>query len=61
MAHPKRKQSKTRTAKRRTHDKAVAPTLALCPKCGAWHIAHSVCGECGYYRGKQAVVKEAAL
>ena len=31
MAHPKRKQSKTRTAKRRTHDKAVAPTLALCP------------------------------
>ena len=25
MAHPKRRQSKTRTAKRRTHDKAVAP------------------------------------
>jgi len=24
MAHPKRRQSKTRTAKRRTHDKAVA-------------------------------------
>lgn len=35
MAHPKRKQSKTRTAKRRTHDKAVAPTLAVCPNCGA--------------------------
>ena len=30
MAHPKRKQSKTRTAKRRTHDKAVEPTLAIC-------------------------------
>jgi len=30
MAHPKRRQSKTRTAKRRTHDKAVAPTLAIC-------------------------------
>ncbi|CCZ39298.1 50S ribosomal protein L32 [Bacteroides fragilis CAG:558] len=29
MAHPKRRQSKTRTAKRRTHDKAVAPK---------WHI-----------------------
>ena len=28
MAHPKRRQSKTRTAKRRTHDKAVAPTLS---------------------------------
>ena len=34
MAHPKRRQSKTRTAKRRTHDKAVAPTLAICPNCG---------------------------
>ena len=32
MAHPKRRQSNTRTAKRRTHDKAVAPTLAVCPK-----------------------------
>ena len=29
MAHPKRRQSKTRTLKRRTHDKAVAPTLCL--------------------------------
>ena len=40
MAHPKRRQSHTRTAKRRTHDKAVAPTLAICPNCGAWHIYH---------------------
>ena len=38
MAHPKRRQSKTRTAKRRTHDKAVAPTLAICPNCGEWHV-----------------------
>ncbi len=38
MAHPKRRQGKTRTAKRRTHDKAVAPTMAICPNCGAWHI-----------------------
>ena len=46
MAHPKRRQSKARTLKRRTHDKAVAPTLAVCP-------------ECGYYRGKLAIEKEA--
>ena len=44
MAHPKRRQSKTRTAKRRTHDKAVAPTLAICPNCGEWHVYHTVCG-----------------
>lgn len=29
MAHPKRRQSKTRTAKRRTHDKAVAYVAAM--------------------------------
>ena len=51
MAHPKRRQSKTRTAKRRTHDQAVAPTLAICPNCGEWHVYHTVCGACGYYRG----------
>ena len=48
MAHPKRKHSKQRTAKRRTHDKAVAPTLAVCSNCGAMHIYHTVCPECGY-------------
>ena len=61
MAHPKRRQSKTRTAKRRTHDKAVVPTLAICPNCGEWHVYHTVCGACGYYRGKLAIEKESGL
>ena len=57
MAHPKRKQSKQRTAKRRTHYKAVAPTLAICSNCSAVHIFHTICGACGYYRGKLAIEK----
>ena len=48
MAHPKRRQSKTRTAN-------------ICPNCGEWHVYHTVCGACGYYRGKLAIEKEAAL
>lgn len=59
MAHPKRKQSKTRSAKRRTHYVAVPPTLVACSNCGALHLAHHVCGECGYYRGKLAVEQSA--
>ena len=51
MAHPKRRQSHTRQAKRRTHDVVKAPTLATCPNCGALHIYHTVCPSCGYYRG----------
>ena len=58
MAHPKRRQSSTRQAKRRTHDKAVAPTLAVCPNCGAYYVYHTVCPTCGYYRGKVAIKKE---
>lgn len=59
MAHPKHRQSKTRSAKRRTHYKAVAPTLATCPNCGALYVYHKVCGECGYYRGVVAIEKPA--
>lgn len=61
MAHPKRRQSSSRQGKRRAHDHAKMPTMAVCPNCGAWHIYHTVCGECGYYRGKLAIEKEAAV
>jgi len=54
-ACPKNRISKLRGRKRRTHYKAEAPTLAVCPNCGASHIYHTVCGECGYYRGKLAI------
>ncbi|MBQ4357787.1 MAG: 50S ribosomal protein L32 [Paludibacteraceae bacterium] len=58
MAHPKRRQSNRRTAARRTHYVAKAPTLVACPNCGALHIFHTVCPECGFYRGKLAISKE---
>lgn len=61
MAHPKRKTSKTRRDKGRTHYKAVAPTTSSCSNCGAPTLYHRVCGECGYYRSKQAVEKQVAL
>ncbi|MDR3126978.1 MAG: 50S ribosomal protein L32 [Tannerellaceae bacterium] len=61
MAHPKRRQGHARTAKRRTHDKAELPTMAVCPQCGAWYIYHTVCGGCGYYRGKLAIVQKEAV
>ena len=60
MPHPKRKISTTRRDKRRTHDKAVAPTFTLCSNCSAPVLYHRVCPECGYYRGKQAIVKATA-
>ncbi len=62
MAHPKRKTSKARKRKRRTHYKTAAPTYAVCKNCGEPHLWHRVCPNCGYYRGKpvMAVEEEAA-
>ncbi|HCT70901.1 MAG: 50S ribosomal protein L32 [Lentimicrobium sp.] len=59
MPNPKHRFSKTRTAKRRTHYKAVAPTITICSNCGASVLYHRVCGECGYYKGKLAIEKAA--
>ncbi|MEA3446937.1 MAG: 50S ribosomal protein L32 [Bacteroidota bacterium] len=58
MAHPKRKQSKTRRDKRRTHYKAKAPTMSTCQNCGATIRSHHVCPECGHYRGQLVIDKE---
>ncbi|MFT5749368.1 MAG: large subunit ribosomal protein L32 [Ancylomarina sp.] len=58
MAHPKHRTSKQRKGKRRTHIKATPATLASCSNCGATAKYHTVCPECGYYRGKLAIEKE---
>ncbi len=55
MAHPKRKISKQRRDKRRTHYKATAPTIIICSNCGAPVLYHRVCSECGYYKGKLVI------
>ena len=57
MAHPKHRVSKQRRNKRRTHDKAVMPTLATCLNCGAAVLYHRVCPECGFYRGRLIIDK----
>lgn len=57
MAHPKRKISKTRRDKRRTHYKASTPTLATCNSTGTvhqYHRAYYVDGNL-YYKGKLLV------
>jgi large subunit ribosomal protein L32 len=58
MAHPKRKTSKQRRNKRRTHYVAVAPTTAKCSNCGSTVLYHHVCPDCGFYRGRLAISKE---
>lgn len=53
MALPKRKHSRQRGRKRRTHYKMVKPTVARCSQCSEPKLPHRVCGACGYYNGKE--------
>ena len=60
MALPKRRHSKARRNKKRTHQTVAAPAVTTCGKCGASVLPHNACGECGYYKGRKVdhTVKE---
>ncbi|MBL7067034.1 MAG: 50S ribosomal protein L32 [Candidatus Marinimicrobia bacterium] len=59
MALPKRKISKSRRNKRRTHQKLTAATVVKCPQCNEPRLPHRACPNCGYYRGRPVLsVKE---
>lgn len=55
MPNPKRRHSKSRGAKRRTHYKASIPSLMNCPNCGQVKQPHIVCHGCGYYNGRKVL------
>lgn len=59
MANPKRRHSKARRDKRRTHDALRRVGTSLCSNCGETKLPHRVCGACGYYRDREVIeVKE---
>ena len=53
MPNPKRRHSKSRTSKRRTHDALKKTSLSVCPQCQEPKPAHIVCKNCGFYKGRQ--------
>lgn len=55
MAVPKRKTSKSRKRKRRTHWKLKSPNLIECSQCHELKLPHRVCPACGYYDGEKVV------
>lgn len=55
MAVPKKKMSRSRTRRRKAQWKVAAPSLVECQQCGARHIPHRVCPECGTYAGREVL------
>lgn len=59
MPNPKHRHSKSRRDKRRSHHSLREVALATCSNCGTTHKMHTVCPECGYYRGRQVLTVNA--
>ncbi len=53
--HPKRKHSKGRRDRRRAHDALSVANLTVCSNCGNKRLPHTVCPNCGYFKGREVV------
>ncbi len=47
--------TKGHTANRRSHHALKGARFVACSKCGAQHLMHRVCTNCGNYRGRMVV------
>lgn len=61
MANPKRRHSKARRNRRRSHDALERPSMSTCPNCGEVRLPHRACSHCGHYRGREVVEGKEAL
>ena len=56
MAVPKKKTSKAKGRSRRASAwRLGAPPRSECPQCHRAKLPHVVCGNCGWYGGRQAI------
>ena len=55
MAVPKQHRSKSRQGQRRMHIYLNAVSTITCSKCSKPVLSHTVCENCGFYRGREAI------
>jgi large subunit ribosomal protein L32 len=55
MAVPKNRHTKSRRNTKRAHIKLQKPQTARCEKCGVLKLSHTLCENCGTYKGRMVV------
>ena len=59
MSVPKKQQTKSATRQRQSHNALKKVNLSSCPKCKKAVLPHTVCLNCGTYKGRQVLtIKE---
>jgi large subunit ribosomal protein L32 len=52
---PKRKVSQGRRDRRRAHHAIKPRNLVQCNNCGEMRLPHTVCPNCGHYKGREII------
>lgn len=60
MAVPKKRTGASAQGSRRANWKASKPETTKCPNCGATVLTHTVCTECGTYKGQPVKLADKA-
>lgn len=55
MPVPKQRHTKSRRNRRRSHHALKKIGLALCVKCNSPILSHTVCQNCGVYKGREII------
>ncbi len=58
MAVPKRRTSRSRKGMRRSHHHIVPDQVQYCPRCEQAVLPHRICGNCGWYQGREVVTEK---
>ncbi|NCF74993.1 MAG: 50S ribosomal protein L32 [Xanthomonadaceae bacterium] len=55
MSVPKKRRTKSSVKRRQSHDALKKINLSKCPKCKQPVLSHTVCKNCGTYKGRQVL------
>lgn len=58
MPVPKKRVSRTRRDKRRSHKSLNPANVNRCPQCDELMVPHRICPSCGFYKGRTVVETE---
>ena len=55
MPVPKQRHTKSKRNRRRSHHALKKQNIIACPNCGQPVLPHRLCGNCGFYKGRQVI------